>query len=114
MEDANIRESFAAFNPELTSDLAFMNRLKRNMEAVELVRQHAAAARRRNRRAVAIAAVAGLVMGTMMGLCLPIVERWIAIPYFDFDIVLWGIAALISSLTAINAYEIARAKAPTA
>lgn len=112
MEDANIRESFAAFNPKLTSDLAFMNRLKSNMEAVELVRQHAAAARRRNRRAVAIAAIAGLVMGTMMGLCLPIFERWIAIPDVNFDVVIWGVAALVSTLTAVNAYEIARAKGP--
>jgi len=109
-EDNKLKDLFAAYDPELTDDFGFMARLKRNMEAVELVKQHNAAVQRRNKLAVVIAAAAGMVMGIMLAICFPIMESRLSLPSFNVDFLLWGITAIVTTLTAINAYAIALAK----
>lgn len=104
MEDDKLKDLFAAFDPELSSDSVFMSQLRHNMQAVELVKQHNRESKRRNRYAVIIASAAGLIMGIMLTLCFPIVGRLLSA---NADILLWGITAAASAITAINAYNIA-------
>jgi len=116
MEDDKIKDLFSSFEPELSSDFQFMTKLQRNMEAVELVKQQSAATRRRNKIAVVVAALSGFAMGVLLTMLFPLIGDWIStinlnIPYintitFDFQIVAWILAAIVSGITAINAYEI--------
>ncbi len=122
MKDDKIKELFSDFKPELSSSFEFMTKLQRNMEAVEIVKQHQAALKKRNRMAVAIAAVCGFAMGVILTLLFPLISDWvstlsISLPYlhtgnlkFDFSYVAWLIVAGASVLTSVNAYEIAMAK----
>lgn len=71
MDDDKIKDLFANFNPELSSDSLFMNRLQRNMDRVELVHRHNAEQRSRNKKAVAIAAFIGFLIGSLFTLTLP-------------------------------------------
>ena len=125
MEDDKIRELFSNFQPPLSSTPMFMARLQKNMEAVEIVRQYNKALRRRNRLAVAIAAVCGFVMGVITTLVLPLIggsltSLSVTLPRFmqsgsfaiDGSILSWILTAGVSVIFAINAYEIAMAKLP--
>lgn len=122
MEDENIKELFQRFQPDMSSDSLFLNRLKRNMEAVEIVKQHSSAVRRRNRIAVTVAALCGVVTGLIMGLLLQIISQSeftidLALPAsnfigfrFNWQIIGWMIAAIACALTANNVYELMMAK----
>lgn len=122
MDDEKIREIFADFRPEISSPTRFMASLQQNMEAVELVRQHTIALRRRNRIAVAVAAVAGFAMGLIMALLYPIIGEkvaalGIALPHLqilqltiNYGIIATVAMAAVCTITAVNAYEIALAK----
>lgn len=124
MDDDKIKNLFDNFEPELSSSFQFMNQLKKNMEAVEIVRQHNLALKRRNKLAVAIAAVSGFAMGVILTLLFPLVGDWvstfnISLPdlqisaiTIDYSFVAWIIMAGVSAITALNAYEIALAKLP--
>lgn len=118
MEDDGIKDLFGRFAPELSSDFRFMERLQRGMEAVELVKQRSAAARKRNRIAVMVSALSGFVTGVLFMLFLPLVKDCVSIvnlkiPYMgldsvtvDFQITGWIAAALVTTLAACNAYVI--------
>lgn len=122
MDDDKIRNLFDNFNPDIASSFQFMEQLKKNMEAVEIVRQHNVALRKRNRIAVAIAAVSGFLTGVILTLLFPLIGDWvstfnISIPRLqiseitvDYSFVAWIIMAGVSVITALNAYEIAMAK----
>ena len=71
MEDDKLKEIFSNFEPGLSSDLSFMARLQHNLDAVEIIKRHNAAQRAQNRRAVAIAAIVGFVVGVLFSLSLP-------------------------------------------
>ncbi len=119
MEDDKLKDLFNNYEPDLSSSFQFMTKLKKNMEAVEIVRQYHAAQKRLNRWAVAIAGMAGFAVGVVMTLLFPFITEWIAsfnfnIPLthtstltFDFKYLTWLIVAAISVLTAISAYEFA-------
>ncbi len=122
MEDDKIKELFNDFEPELSSSFQFMTKLKRNMEAVEIVKQHNAALKKRNKLAVAIAGVCGFAVGVILTLLFPLLGSWvptfsISLPHFqiqnitiEYSYLYWVVMAAVSALTAINAYEIAMAK----
>ncbi len=122
MEDDKIRNLFDNFEPELSSSFQFMNQLKKNMDAVEIVKQHNVALKKRNRLAVVIAAVSGFIMGVILTLLFPLIGDWvstfnISIPRLqistitiDFSFIAWIVMAGVSIITALNAYEIALAK----
>lgn len=122
MEDDKLKDLFNGFQPELSSSFQFMNRLQKNMETVELLKQHNATLRRRNKLAVAIAAFSGFVTGVIMTLLFPLISNWIStfnisIPHLqisgfaiNYSILAWVIMAGVSIITALNAYEIASAK----
>jgi len=118
MDDDKLKDLFDSFDPELSSDIRFLSKLQRNMDAVELVKQRSMATRKRNKVAVAVAALSGFVMGVLIMLLLPFIEDWIStinftIPYFsmssltvDLQIAGWMLASVVSGFTAFNIYEI--------
>lgn len=122
MDDDKIKELFQSFNPEMSADSLFLSKLKKNMEAVELVKRHTEAMRRRNRVAVCVAALAGFVMGVILTLLFPIIGDAvtsfdIAISNYgiydlkiDWRIVGWIVTGGACVLTAMNAYEITVSK----
>lgn len=121
MEDDKIKDLFSNFNPEISSSFQFMSELKKNMERVEILKQHNRVLRKRNKWAVIIAAASGFVMGIILSLLMPIVVDWlptlnISIPRslitnlaIDYNYPAWIITAAVSVITAVNAYEIALA-----
>ncbi len=122
MEDDKIKDLLGSFQPEISPSARFMDNLKRNLEAVEIVKLHNRALKRRNRVAVAIAAACGFAMGLIVAPLLPVIEAWasdisVSFPSLpvgrisvDFSIISWIVAAAACILTSINAYEIAMAK----
>jgi len=122
MEEDKIKDLFNNFDPELSSSSQFINKLKMNMEAVEIVKRHNLAMKKRNRLAVIIAAACGFIMGVILTLLYQSVGDWIStfsisIPHteidsvmIDYQLIAWIIMAVVSCITAINAYEIALTK----
>ena len=122
MEDDKLKELFSDFKPELSSDFLFMSKLQRNMESVELIRQRSVAVRKRNKIAVAAAAISGFMIGVIMTLLLPIIAGGISdlklnFPYIDVaplyldsQIFTWIASALVSGITAYNVYEITNSR----
>lgn len=77
MEEDKIKDIFSSYNPELTSSFAFMERLERNLNAVELIHRENAAVMKRNRMAVAVAACVGFISGMILTLLLPYIIKMI-------------------------------------
>lgn len=123
MEDDKLRSLFADFQPELSSDRQFMSCLERNMESVEIVKRRMAEMRARNRRAIAVAAVVGFVVGFVFSLALPylsgLVADWqltlpeesvmsVAADYFA--VIAWGVTGATAVIAAINTYDMITSK----
>lgn len=70
MEDDKLKDLFVNFKPELSSDFSFLTKLKNNLEQVELIKQHNEEIAARRKKAVAIAACAGFVVGFLFSLAL--------------------------------------------
>ncbi len=122
MEDDKLKELFTNFQPEMSSSLQFMAKLQKNMERVEILKQHSLAIKKRNKLAVCIAAAIGFLMGVILTLLFPLIESWvstfsISLPHLqissftiDYSFVGWIIMAVTCIITALNAYEIALVK----
>ena len=118
MEDDKLKEIFNEFKPELSSSFQFMTKLKKNMEAVEIVKLYNAAQRKRNKIAVALAGICGFAMGVILTLLYPVVEERFASFRFtlptwhastmtiDFSHIGWLLVAAVSVLTSLCVYEI--------
>ena len=63
MDDDKIRDLFTGFAPELSDTDGFMERVTRGLDAVEVVRERQAVMRRRQRRALGVAAFIGMFTG---------------------------------------------------
>ena len=122
MEDDKLRELFSNFQPELSPSFQFTTKLQKKMEAVEIVKQHNATLRKRNRLAVAIAALCGFIMNMVLYLIFPLINNSasslsIPSPYLllnsitiDSSFVVWIVMAVISVIITRNVYEIASSK----
>jgi hypothetical protein len=122
MEDDKLRNLFNDFQPELSSSSQFMTKLQKNMEMVEILKQHDIALKKRNKLAVVIATVSGFVMGVILTLLFPLIGDWVStvsvsLPHLyishltiDYSFVAWIVIAGVCIITALNAYEIALAK----
>lgn len=123
MEEDKLKSLFAEFRPELSSDRQFMSCLERNMESVEIVKRRMAEMRARNRRAIAVAAVVGFVVGSLFSLALPylsgLVADWqltlpeesvmsVAADYFA--VIAWGVTGATAVIAAINTYDMMTSK----
>lgn len=122
MEEEKLKDIFKEFDPELSSSFQFMTKLQKNMEAVEIVRQHNAKLKRRNKLAVTIAGACGFAMGVILTLLFPLMGDLvstfsISLPFLhvssltiDFSFVSWLSIAGGSVFTALSAYDLALAK----
>lgn len=119
MEDDKLKSILSNFEPELTSDFQFLSELQQNLNLVELIKQHAAEVKSRNKKAVAIAAFIGFIVGFLFSLSLPYlsdaVSNWqlslssesmLNIFANNFAIIAWIVIAGTSALAALNTYEI--------
>lgn len=119
MEDDKLKSLFSNFEPELSSDFQFLNKLQRNLNSVEIIKRHAAEVRSRNKKAVAIAAVVGFIVGFLFSLSLPYLSNAVSdwqltlpdesmINTFanNFTIIAWLVIGSTSVLAAINTYEV--------
>ncbi len=112
-----LKDIFDAYNPELSPSSAFIEELGRRLDAVKLVKEHNAAYRRRCHRAVALAAVAGMLVGFVLSAFLPEIGGMMhALAPSDFsdnglmtglkDAVPWLMLALASTAAAVSTYDI--------
>lgn len=119
MEDDKLKSLFSNFEPELSSDFLFMNKLQRNLNSVELIKQHTVEVRSRSRKAVAIAAIVGFIVGFLFSMSLPYlseaVSNWqLTLPsesvmnFFanNFTIIAWLVIGGTSVFAALNSYEL--------
>lgn len=108
---------FADFDPELSSDNRFMSRLQHNLETVELLKRQTEAMQRRNRLAVAVAAITGFLFGIVTALLYPtlsaMVGRLTGIGTESIlllasygEMVLWGVIGITGLITVYSAYDI--------
>lgn len=78
MEDDKLKSLFNDFNPELSSDVMFMHRLQKSLNAAEIVKRHSDKVRARSKKAVLIAVVVGFIVGFMFSLSLPYLAHAVA------------------------------------
>ncbi len=124
MDDDKIKDLFKGFDPELSSDFMFLDRLQQKMDAVELAKQYHRSMRKRSRMAIAIAALAGFIVGVVCTLAFPLISAWMAdidisLPLYDGvsldevpHVLGYILLAGVSVITSLNVYEIAMARLP--
>lgn len=119
MEEDKIKDIFQRYDPDLSSSMAFMERLERNMDAIEFIHKENAAVMKRNRIAVYVATCLGFISGIIFTLLLPYLKDMIgsvmeAIPVAFFQSVIsgyttaisWIIIGAASVFIAVNTYDI--------
>lgn len=108
---------FTDYDPELSPDSRFMSRLQHNLETVELLKRQTEAMQRKNRLAVAVAALTGFIFGIVTTLLYPSLSAMagriaamctVSFPLFDSwgEMLLWGIIGLTGFLIVYSAYDI--------
>lgn len=126
MEDDKLYELFQDYQPQLSPDDAFIKRLEKNMERVEMIKMHSLAMRKRNRIAVGVASAVGFAMGVILTLLFPIISGAIssislnfnsfAIAGIDFNdgfalqMLSWLMIGAVCVVTVLNAYEVTMTK----
>ncbi|MDE6741034.1 MAG: hypothetical protein K2J58_01740 [Muribaculaceae bacterium] len=125
MEEDKISRIFREYDPELSSSITFVERLERNLNAVEMIHRENAVVMKRNKTAVGIAACTGFISGVIFTLLLPYITNMIrslvesiigltgqqAIPDYS-QAFSWIIIGTISVFVAVNTYDIALSLQP--
>lgn len=119
MEDDKLKELFDNYNPELSSGMRFMERVERNLDSVESLMTRNAAMRKRYRKAVFAAAIAGFVVGMIFTLFMPYIATWVValmemLPQNflteavaeNYRLAVWPLICATSLFIAVNTYEI--------
>ncbi|MDE7463344.1 MAG: hypothetical protein K2M88_09315 [Muribaculaceae bacterium] len=120
MEEDKLKDIFNKFEPELSPDYLFMNRLRGSLESVEMIKERHQAMKRKSRRAVVIAAIAGFIVGMLFSFALPYIGdsvRALAHSYPKMDLIqgiaenyqliCWIVIAALSVYASVNVYDIA-------
>lgn len=116
-DDNKLKNLFAAYEPELSSEAQFMERLQRKMQAVEILKAKTAKMRRRNRLAVIIAAITGFITGASFTLCYPYLLNFVndiasasaimaSMAASYGNIAIWTVIATITATLSFTAYDI--------
>lgn len=126
MEEEKIKELFREYDPKLSSSMAFIERLERNLNAVEMIHRKNNAVMKRNKRAVVMAACAGFISGIIFTLFLPYLTDIInsgmgaiadLFGHNDFSgypyTLSWIIVGAVSVFVAVNTYDIALSLLPS-
>ncbi len=119
MEEDKIKEIFSKFEPPLSGESQFLNRLEENMRSVELVREHSARVRSMNRKAVLIGVAVGFICGFLFSLALPAIgesmmklRQTVAAGSFlgfishNYLPMIWAMIAAVAGFIALNAFEL--------
>lgn len=119
MDEDKLKSLFSDFEPEVLSDFQFMDKLQKNLNSVEIIKQHSAEVSSRNKKAVAIAAVVGFLVGFLFSQSLPYlsdaISNWqqtlpsesVMNTFADnFATIAWLVIGGTSALAALNTYEI--------
>jgi|GEM_PF-725497 len=117
MEEKDLTSLFASYNPQISSDSEFMSRMRRNLRAVNMVREQTAAMHRKNRLAMAIASVTGFISGVIFTLCYPYIAAFLsslvkagttaALLYNNYgNVAVWSIICCATALLSYSAYDI--------
>ena len=108
--DDSIKKLFEDFNPPLGSDADFMKRLNKRLDAVEYIKEKAAADSRRNRLSLWVAA--GFLAGSLTTLAVPYLTGLLA----SLDIaseytssIPWIAVAAMAIVSALSAYDLSGA-----
>lgn len=72
MEDKDLKDLFQSYAPDIESDTSFIYKLERAMDSVEMIRDRQQLVRRRQRRAMAVAAAVGFLSGVIASIVLPL------------------------------------------
>ncbi len=95
-QDDELKALFSNFNPHISSDKRFMTRLQSRLDTIDRLNHEIAAMRRRNRRAVVLAALAGFVAGVLTCLLLPSLTSLVIKPDLS-----WPVLSLVSSVSPV-------------
>ena len=119
MEDDKLESLFANFEPDLPSDVGFMNKLQQNITTVDTIIQEVADIRSRNKKALIIGLFIGFLVGFLFSLLLPYlnatVSNWqltlpneslLKIFTNNFTVIAWIVIGTTSVLASINSYEV--------
>ena len=119
MEDYQLKDLFAGFNPPMGDDNQFMSKLERNLQAVEFAKTHCAEARRKNRVAVIVASIVGFVCGVVFTLCYPYLlglidgfkdvssdVAWAVDKYGD--VMVWAVCSIATCVLTYASYDISQ------
>lgn len=90
-QDDELKALFSNFNPLMSSDKRFITRLQRRLDTIDRLNHEMVTMRRRNRRAVILATLAGFVAGVLTCLLLPSLTSLIIKPDLQ-----WSFLSLIS------------------
>ena len=122
-DDDALQGIFDTFEPPMASDELFMSQLQSKLASVEAVKQCNDACHRRNRRAVWVAAVAGLVAGVALTLAFPSLLAAVrgllsSLPEGDLAAgyavpASWVVVGAVIIGTALAAYDIAAGLRPS-
>lgn len=117
-DDKQIFELFRDFNPELSSDDAFMRKTMRNIAIADTLKKSIRADKRYNRYAMAVSLVAGFILGVLSTIFYPYIFgfvneliMWANPAEFDvtgqtIKIVTWVVIAFFSAVCVFPVYDI--------
>ncbi|MDE5552593.1 MAG: hypothetical protein K2I91_05260 [Muribaculaceae bacterium] len=119
MEEERLKQIFGNFNPDMSPDYVFINRLKNNLETVEMIRNKNVRLKARCRRAVIVASLVGIGVGLLLAMILPTIAAAImdytrsmfSDTFFNVvhenSILLAGIGiAAVSMVVSLSVYEL--------
>lgn len=113
--DNLIKEQFSDFEPELSmSDSDFIASIRRNMRVIATLRSDVRRTRRRCRRALALAALAGMICGVLFSCISPwlcgvvagILCHGVSLSASTTAVVTWCLIAAISSVLSYTTYDL--------
>lgn len=124
MDDDKVKELFKGFNPELgMTDTTFMSRLKKGMEAVELVKQHQRKLHSLYKRALLAASIAAFAMGSLLSSLYPTLMKMLSAITLTLPsqlqhttlslgqpVICWGMIGSVCLLTALSVYDLTRTR----
>lgn len=116
VQDNELKALFSNFDPTLSSHKRFIINLHRRLETIELLHREMASIRRKNRRAVVMAAIAGFVAGVASCLLMPslaslmtalqIHNTSLSVASPEFSVLLWLLPAGVTLLTSLGIYNL--------
>lgn len=115
-QDDELKALFSNFNPHISFDKRFMTRLQRRLDTIDRLNHEMVTMRRRNRRAVVLAALAGFVAGVLTCMLLPSLTSLITKPDLSYPVfslvssvspvMLWLLPAGATLLASLGVYSL--------